>query len=187
MAFYGNIESIYLSSILQLLCNDKKSGVLSVRKDVVEVRIYFYEGIIIYATGSEKEYRLGYFLRKTGVVPTDVLRKCLKLSESKKQTLGKTLVEEGCIPIDVLKENMEKKVNKILYSLLLWKKGTFEFIERPIRLKGHVIVELNTMALILEASRRADEKASLEQKSLGSTRVLEKLEKELDDTMVIVP
>jgi len=187
MAFYGSIETVYLSSILQLLCNDKKSGILSVRKDVVEVRIYFYEGIIIYATGSEKEYRLGYFLRKTGVVPTDTLRKCLKLSEAKKQTLGKTLVEEGCIPLDVLKKSMEKKVNEILYSLFLWTKGTFEFIEKNIGLKGHVIVELNTMELILEASRRADEKAALEKEALGSTGVLKKLEKELEDTLVIIP
>jgi hypothetical protein len=70
MSLYGNIKSIYLSSVFQLLCNDKKTGVLSMRKDMIEVRIYFYEGIIIYATGSEKEYRLGYFLRKEGVVPT---------------------------------------------------------------------------------------------------------------------
>ena len=177
MSLYGNIESIYLSSVLQLLCNDKKTGVLSVRKDMIEVRIYFYEGIIIYATGSEKEYRLGYFLRKEGVVPTEVLRKCLKLSESKKQTHGKTLVEEGCIPIEELKEHMEKKVNEILYSLFLWKKGTFEFQEKKINLEGHVIIELNTMELILEASRRSDEKAALEQKALGDAGALKKLEK----------
>ena len=187
MALYGNIESIYLSSILQLLCNDRKTGILSVRKDVEEVRIYLYEGIIIYATGSEKEYRLGYYLRKEGIVPTEVLRKCLKLSDSKKQTLGKTLVDEGCIPIDVLKENMQKKVNEILYGLFMWKKGTFEFMEKKINLKGHVIIELNTMELILEASRRADEKAVLEQKVLGNTGVLKNLEKELDDTIVFVP
>ncbi len=187
MSLYGNIESIYLSSVLQLLCNDKKTGILSVRKEVEEVRIYFYEGIIIYATGSVKKYRLGYFLRKAGIVPADVLRKCLKLSESKKQTLGKTLVEEGCIPIDVLKENMEKKVNETLYSLFMWKKGNFEYLEKKINLQGHVIIELNTMELILEASRRADEKAALDQKVLGNTGVLEKLEKELDDTLVMIP
>jgi len=187
MSLYGNIESIYLSSVLQLLCNDKKTGVLSVRKNMIEVRIYFYEGIIIYATGSEKEYRLGYFLRKEGVVPTEVLRKCLKLSETKKQTLGKTLVEEGCIPIEELKEHMEKKVNEILYSLFLWKKGTFEFQEKKINLKGHVIIELNTMELILEASRRSDEKAALEQNELGDAGALKKLEKELDNTFVYIP
>jgi hypothetical protein len=43
------------------------------------------------------------------------------------------------------------------------------------------------MELILEASRRSDEKAALEQKMLGDAGALKKLEKELDNTFVYIP
>jgi hypothetical protein len=45
----------------------------------------------------------------------------------------------------------------------MWKKGNFEFSQSHFNLTGHVITELNTMELILEASRRVDEQAAKEE------------------------
>ena len=52
----------------------------------------------------------------------------------------------------------------------MWKKGNFEFSQSKFNLSGHVITELNTMELILEASRRVDEQAVKEES--GSTEDL---------------
>ncbi|MEI6125316.1 MAG: DUF4388 domain-containing protein [Pseudomonadota bacterium] len=160
----GKIGSIYLSSILQLLCNDKKTGVLRVWVNEEDVTIYLSEGTIIYAKSSVKKHRLGYLLRKTGLISGDDLRKSMDLAAQQQQTLGKTLVDMGLISVNTLKKVMYMKVQNTLYKLFLWSMGDFEFRDIQLNLAGNIVVELNTMELILEASRRADEKSAIKKK-----------------------
>ena len=163
MPLSGDTETVYLFSILQLLCNDKKTGVLRVWKGIEDVKIYLNEGTIIYATGSQKKFRLGYLLRTSGIVSAQNIRKCLKIANQKGQALGKVMVEEGFVTKKKLTDFMHEKVQETLYDLFMWKKGNFEFSQSNLNLSGHVITELNTMELILEASRRVDEQAAKEE------------------------
>ena len=163
MPLSGDTETVYLFSILQLLCNDKKTGVLRVWKGIEDVKIYLNEGTIIYATGSQKKFRLGYLLRTSGIVSAQNIRKCLKIAKLKGQALGKVMVEEGVVTEKELTDFMHEKVQETLYDLFMWKKGNFEFSQSNFNLSGHVITELNTMELILEASRRVDEQAAKEE------------------------
>ena len=163
MPLSGDTETVYLFSILQLLCNDKKTGVLRVWKGIEDVKIYLNEGTIIYATGSQKKFRLGYLLRTSGIVSAQNIRKCLKIAKLKEQALGKVMVEEGVVTKKKLTDFMHEKVQETLYDLFMWKKGNFEFSQSNFNLSGHVITELNTMELILEASRRVDEQAAKEE------------------------
>ena len=163
MPLSGDTETVYLFSILQLLCNDKKTGVLRVWKGIEDVKIYLNEGTIIYATGSQKKFRLGYLLRTSGMVSAQNIRKCLKIAKLKGQALGKVMVEEGVVTKKKLTDFMHEKVQETLYDLFMWKKGNFEFSQSNFNLSGHVITELNTMELILEASRRVDEQAAKEE------------------------
>ncbi len=162
MPLSGDIDTVYLFSILQLLCNDKKTGVLRVWKGIDDVKIYLNEGTIIYATGSKKKFRLGYLLRTSGLVSAQNIRECLKIAKLKGQALGKVMVEEGVVTKKKLTAFMYEKVQETLYDLFMWKKGNFEFTQASFNLNGHIITELNTMELILEASRRVDERAAKE-------------------------
>lgn len=162
MPLSGDIDTVYLFSILQLLCNDKKTGVLRVWKGIDDVKIYLNEGTIIYATGSKKKFRLGYLLRTSGIVSAQNIRECLKIAKLKGQALGKVMVEEGVVTKKKLTAFMYEKVQETLYDLFMWKKGNFEFTQASFNLNGHIITELNTMELILEASRRVDERAAKE-------------------------
>jgi hypothetical protein len=159
MSIKGSIESIYLSSMLQMLCNDGKTGILRIWDAGNEVKIYLHDGNIIYATSSRKQHRLGFLLRSKGLISADGLRQCLQLSRIKNQALGKTLVEEGLISQEDLQKFMYRKVSYTLYHAFMWQKGNFEFAEVPLNLEESLMVRLNTMELILEASRRADERS----------------------------
>lgn len=163
MPLTGDIETVYPFSILQLLCNDKKTGVLRVWKGVQDVKIYLNEGTIVYATGSQKKFRLGYLLRTSGIVSAENLRKSLKIAQQQGQALGKVLIDEGFVTEQKLTDFMHEKVQETLYDLFMWKKGNFEFEKTSLKLTGHIITELNTMELILEASRRVDEQAALDE------------------------
>ncbi len=59
MPIYGDLETLYLATILQLLCMEKKTGVLRVISSGNEVKVFLEEGNIIYAFESQKQDRLG--------------------------------------------------------------------------------------------------------------------------------
>jgi len=188
MPLTGDIETVYLFSILQLLCNDKKTGILRVWRGVNEVKIYLNEGTIVYATGSQKKFRLGYLLRISGIVSAEHIRNCLKLAKERKHALGKVMLDEGLVTQEKLKEFMHEKVQETLYDLFMWKKGNFEFNKANLKLSGQIITELNTMELILEASRRVDEQAALEEKSTAEEKDLDVFDEEsIEFTSIGVP
>jgi len=163
MNLQGDFEGLTLASILQLLCNDQKTGVLTVTCDAEENRVFFEQGTIIYASASLKEARLGSLMRTDGIISAQQLQKCLAHAKEEKMHLGKIMVEKGYISLDTLKKYNTKQVETILYNLLFWKKGRFEYKDAKLNLKGMIVTQLNPMKLILEASRRIDELSVLKQ------------------------
>jgi len=180
MALQGNLESFFLASVFQLLCNDKKTGILRVAEGENEVKVYFKEGTVIYAVSSEKEHRIGYFLKSKGMLSDRDLQKCLQIAKQKKMQLGKALVEEGCISVDDLKEVIRLQVENILYGLFLWQKGDFEYNDAKLNLSGLILTELDAMELILEASRRVDE-ISILKKQIPSEKLVFKMSERVQD------
>ncbi len=163
MNLQGDFEGLTLASILQLLCNDQKTGVLTVTCEDEQSRVFFEQGTIVYASASLREARLGYLMRADGIISVQQLQKCLAYAKEEKMHLGKILVEKGYISLDTLKKYNTKQVEAILYNLLFWKKGRFEYKDAKLNLHGMIVTQLNPMKLILEASRRIDELSVLKE------------------------
>ncbi len=161
MNLQGDFEGLNLASIFQLLCNDQKTGFLRVTSGDRESRVFFEQGTIVHASASLKEARLGFLMRSDGIISAKQLQKCLALAREKKMSLGKILVDKGYISLNTLKKYNTKQVEEILYNLLFWKKGKFEYKDAKLNLQGMVVTQLNPMKLILEASRRMDEMSVL--------------------------
>jgi len=180
MALQGNLETFFLASVFQLLCNDKKTGVLQVGDEGNEVKVYFKEGTVIYAISSQKEHRIGYFLKSKGMLSERDLQKCLQVAKQKKFQLGKVLVDEGYITIDDLKDVISLQVENILYGLFLLQKGNFDYKDAKLNLSGLILTELDAMELILEASRRVDEMSIL-QKQIPSDKLVFRMSERVQD------
>ena len=157
MNLQGDFEGLTLASILQLLCNDQKTGILTVTREEEESRVFFDQGTIVYASAAVKQARLGFLLTNDGVISAQQLQKCLNFAKAENIHLGKVLVEKGYISLDTLKKYNTKQVEAILYDLLFWEKGKFEYRDARLNLKNMIVTQLNPMKLILEASRRIDE------------------------------
>jgi CheY-like chemotaxis protein len=161
MPIYGDLETIYLATILQLLCMEKKTGIFRVISAGNEVNVYLDDGNIVYASESQKEDRMGYLLKSQRTITTAQLNECLVLSKSRKKNLGDVLVERGYITPEKLQELNQQLVEDILYNMFLWKKGRFEYSDGLPDLLEKTFVQLGTMELILEASRRVDELSNI--------------------------
>ena len=157
MSLTGNLETFYLSTILQLLHNDQKTGVLRVINNDEEIKVYIQEGAIIHATRSQEKNRLGDLLVKHGIITDKQMKECLKHSQEKKLPLGKIVVEKGYATAQSLKQIIFKQAENAIYDLFLWKNGKFEYQDTSFNTQGLVIKKINIMSLILEAARRIDE------------------------------
>ncbi len=161
MSIKGNLETFYLSSLLQMLNYEKKTGRLKIKSQTNEVQIILYEGDIVFATEQHKRNRLGLLLMNNGLIDQQVLDICLELSRKKNQGIGKTLVQEGYISLNKLNTFLLKQAENTIYNVFLWESGEFEYNDAELNLKGVIGKTFNIMNIMLEASRRIDELAVL--------------------------
>lgn len=157
MALKGSIQTVSLSGILQLLCNEKKTGILRVRKDKTEYQIFILDGNIVYAIQALKEARLGLLLVKDNIVSAETIKTCLETASKKKMAIGKILVEEGHINPDTLEKYIYKQILEIFCRLFQWEAGDFNFVDSTFNLQWLVPVKLNTLQLVMEALQNIDD------------------------------
>jgi hypothetical protein len=172
MALEGNLETFYLSSLFQLLSNDKKTGKLRITHDDDVVTVHFFEGTIVSATSTDNEKHLGYLLRSEGIIGDIELEKHLLIARNRKERLGKVLVDECFISKEELDKVIRMQVENILFGLFHWLIGKFRFDECQISVPEDTDTQFETMELILEASRRVDEMSVLEKKIPAKDQIL---------------
>jgi len=171
MSIKGSLESFYLSSLLQLLCNDRKTGILRLHDGDHEVTVVIRDGTIVNASSTVQEDQLGYLLRSEGVITSDALAASLQSSRLFNKKLGKVLIEQGLITVEKLQQYLRMQIEHILYMAFLWQKGDFEYEDAPVDPDVGGRIELDTMEIILEASRRVDEMSVLRRQVPAETEV----------------
>ncbi len=157
MAITGNIKTFYLSSLLQLLSNDKKTGILELTDGNDIIQVYLRDGTIINAFGSSRVERLTNYLRSEGIISEEQLEKSLKISAHTEKKIGMVLVEQGYISPELLEGLLHRQIEETLFSMFLWEQGEFEYRDQEFDLSDQIITSFDTMQVVLEASRRVDE------------------------------
>lgn len=157
MALQGSIDEQYLSSIFQMLRTDRKTGLFRAYNGRDEIKIYFSEGDVIYATGSNKNFLLGQLLLQEKLISAEQLNTYLEEAETKKEPFGKFLVENDLLSADNLIRILHKQTEALILQLFFWDKGHFEYRDVQINIKGKVPAKINIMKIILEATRKIDE------------------------------
>ena len=157
MPLKGSLETFTLANVLQFLCNDRKTGILSVSNNTTEYQIFFLEGSIIHAVKSREAIRLGQLLRNSGLITLNQLNECLEEAKKQKLALGKILLAKGYISKKILEKHIYMQTEEIISRLFLWETGQFEYKDAKINLKWLVVTKLNVLQLIVDATRRVDE------------------------------
>ncbi|MFZ2632789.1 MAG: DUF4388 domain-containing protein [Desulfosalsimonadaceae bacterium] len=157
MPLAGDLKTFFITTILQLLHNNAKSGVLRVWGQDDMVRIFFQDGAIIYAMKSQHDNRLGQLLKQQGLISDQQLQECLVIGREKKLTLGKVVFDKGYVGRDCLERILFKQAENTIFEMIFWENGRFEYKEAMIDLDKLIVNKMNTMSVILEASRRIDE------------------------------
>jgi hypothetical protein len=154
----GNLRTVPLSDLLQLISTSGKTGMLSVSREEQKREIYFIKGNIVHASssGSEEELLGNIILNRKSIEKSD-LERALSLQKVTRKKLGTILSEMGLISREELMEFLRFQIEEIVYRLFSWTVGDFVFYEGKMAATDRSSVQLNTMNVIMEGTRRIDE------------------------------
>lgn len=158
MGLAGNLKTVSFPDVLQLLATGKKTGILEVSTSTRQKEIAFKDGNIISASSiNSSEDLLGNLLLKRGKITKDELEKAIGQHKQTGRPLGTTLVDMNIFDKEDVVDCLKMQIEEIVYNLFSWEEGEFRFNEGAAPKKIPFSVELNTMNVIMEGTRRIDE------------------------------
>lgn len=155
----GDLASISIAEILQLLEVQKKSGALSLGHAKHRVTLYLREGALDFASqaGLPPEFLLGRYLVDTGALTREDLEKEIARAKDAGKVLGDYLVSEDIISAETLREALVQQTSELLYEVVRWRKGRFRFSQTDNEQAEGARLGLRTAGLVMEGFRRVDE------------------------------
>ncbi len=158
MSLSGNLKTVSFPDILQLLATGKKSGVLEVNTASRQKEIAFKNGNIVHASSlNSTEDLLGNMLLRRGRISKTDLERAIVLHKQTGRQLGNTLVDMNLFAKEEIIECLKLQIEEIVYNLFAWKEGNFLFHEGVSPKNASLMVELVTMSVVMEGTRRIDE------------------------------
>jgi hypothetical protein len=158
MGLSGNLKTVSFSDILQLLATGKKTGLLELKTTSRQKEVYFKDGNIIFASSvNSSEDLLGNMLLKRGKISKADLERAITLHKQTGRQLGTTLVDMKIFEKEEITECLRMQIEEIVYNLFSWPEGDFVFHESAGPKDAPFTIELNTMTVIMEGTRRIDE------------------------------
>lgn len=151
MAVEGSLDLFQLPEILQIVAQQRKTGILTVQGADDIVAITFLDGRIVGADSltETSEDGVGAVL----VAQERVSRKTLRRLAGRAETEGKRLIElletEGNVARPALLEALRAQTERLVVSLLQWRAGEFKFYrgEEVLYEEGFRAIEVESLLL----------------------------------------
>jgi hypothetical protein len=155
MSLVGRLEDLALPDIFQIISLSKKTGTLIVRSRKGTGMVVFKDGQVIQAGSDSIRDSLGNMLVSQGMLTEAALTKALALQKRETdKPLGMILVETGAVSLQTLEGVLRKQVEEIVYDLLDWEEGFFNFELGEISPKDQI--EIDTQDFLLKSGISAE-------------------------------
>lgn len=175
-ALRGRLSDVGLPSVLGLLQQSKRTGLLSLVNAGVRKSVYFLDGRLVFAGSSLTQDRLGEVLLRGGKISAD---EYLRLSQRIRggQRLGKALVEGGILSPKDLWWAIEQQVREIVWSIFNWEDGYFHFEDDELPRREKITFDLDVEELVVEGIRRSDGTGAIKEHFIATDSVMEQTNK----------
>ncbi len=157
MAVQGSLKTIKIPELFSLLHQLRKTGVLTLVTETDERSFLLHRGDLVYATAHDDTRRMGSYLVRLGLITEKDLNDFLAEERCGEAYFGQRLVEAGKLGRSEIIPVIEAQILDILGEALTWTSGAFQFDdgEMPFVVPDGAV---STHSVILEATRRADER-----------------------------
>jgi len=128
MSLAGKLEDLGLADIFQILSVGRKTGTLTIKGTKGTALIVFKNGMIVRAETDDLENSLANNMLQAGLIKDTVLN----LAEEVKKKLpskstAEILFDLGAVNKSILEQVTRKRIENVVYQILLWKDGDFQF------------------------------------------------------------
>jgi hypothetical protein len=167
MSLAGRLEDLALADIFQILSVGRKTGTFIVNGSRGTAAIVFKNGLIVRAETNDLEDTLGDNLHKAGLIKDTILNMAVEVKKRlPSRSIAEVLFDLGSVPADVVEKVAKKRIEKVIYRLLMWEDGNFQFEPDDTDLEGKTELEdlgweisrgLSPEYLLMEGARVQDE------------------------------
>jgi HD-like signal output (HDOD) protein len=130
MPLQGDLGSIPLADVIQLVAGARRTGALYVASPD-DARVFAFKGgEIVSATSLEQRFRLGHALLRRGLLDPQSLEDALAAQRaSPGKALGDVLLDRGAVTPESLRETLGDQAQIALDDVLHWQDGGFLFAD----------------------------------------------------------
>jgi outer membrane protein assembly factor BamB/tetratricopeptide (TPR) repeat protein len=162
MALKGNLNTVDLANIFQMLSLNQCEGTLYIFEGASRKAIYFAkDGVSMLSKGRPRSDALGRILVRQDHVTPEQLDAALVKQAGGSRLLGQILVDDGACMREDVEAALEIQIREEVCRLFLWKDAQFEFVEgepdEEFRKEGVQRLTFSVNGIIVEAARRVDE------------------------------
>lgn len=157
MEFSGRLSAFPPSELLQWAKNDRRTGALVVRRSSREKRITFREGEVVACLSDDPAEFYGQYLLLNGFLSEGELIRALTQCGKSGKRLGEQLQEQGVLAGEVVQRTLRAHIQDLIADLFLWNRGVFYFEAGVAPREELVPLGIDTMGLVMEGARWADE------------------------------
>lgn len=161
--FSGDLASVSLAEIMQLLQMQKQSGALVVTPAGEKgapraVRIYFRDGLVDFGSSTRAEFRLGRYFVEAGALDRKALEQYAAQSRERNRRIGDELVLSGVVNEESRTAALVRQTSEVVYDLVRWQAGRFAFVkDETSEEAARARLGLGVPGLVFEGFRRVDE------------------------------
>ena len=128
----GFISEVPFLFFLYAVYANKVNGVGAIKANGISKNLIFQEGRLIRAATNSQEERIGNIIVQRERLAPATLDMLVNDATVQGKKIGQYLVEKGLLSLDALQEILSLQMEQILVDIILWQRGYFYFLERPI-------------------------------------------------------
>ncbi len=164
MALAGSLKDFNLADIFQLIAQQGKSGILHIKSGRFSMRVFFFNGNVVrsevFENGKIADVLLTMLLRSGVISDKDFQYIIDKRAKSMRRTED-ILLDENFVSREDLIVFIRLKNSELLYKLMGWKEGDFEFEPAEISVNSVYDTPQPTDSVLMDTFRVVDEWPSI--------------------------
>ena len=172
--FEGELSVLALTDVFLFLSASKKTGALVI-EDKERWGFFFEHGDLVFATSDQQRNGLAAYLLKRQFLTEQDLASALKLLDNEQEPLA-ALQEVSGLTREEFSEQRVRSVEDIVYQVFTLSTGRFQFENGIVQEPYKLVLPLSTTNYVMEATRRIDEWARIQDRVPPEETILEVVE-----------
>jgi len=157
----GDLGRLDVPDVLSFLNMGRRTGVLALEKPDQETKLFFRDGNPVYASSTKEDLHLGAMLVRMRKISADTIDRAVNKPRSGRWRVGSALLAEKVVNETELASFLKVQVSEVIFDTFTWREGLFTFWEKVPPPATAVTLEMDLQNLLMEGSRRLDERSRL--------------------------